>query len=97
VIASGQRDADVAVGPLPADLAGAEVGRSAFAVDAAEAVVVADGLEARVEGCLFVLELRLSPSRLANDVALPVADIPVAKVKLFNSSPMMLRRNKLAC
>jgi len=76
VIASGQGNADVAVGTLPADLASAEIGGPALAVDASQSVVVADWLQTWVQGSFFILEVRLPPSRLADDIAFPVADIP---------------------
>ena len=65
------------------------VGCSAVAVDASGAVVVADGLQARVEGSLLVLNLRLSPPGLADDVAQAVADVPAVSVtrKLIKISP----------
>ena len=39
-------------------------------------VVVADRLQARVQGSFFILEVRLLPSGLADDVALAVANVP---------------------
>ena len=76
MIATRKRDTDVAVGAFPADLAGAEVRGPALAMDASLIVVVADRLQARVEGSFFILVFRLLPSGLADDVALPVADVP---------------------
>ena len=76
MIATRKRDTDVAVGAFPADLAGAEVRGPALAMDASLIVVVADRLQARVQGSFFILEVRLLPSGLADDVALPVADVP---------------------
>ena len=76
MIASGQRDAGVTVGSLPATLTGAEFGRSALAVDTPYPIVIANWLQARVQGSFFILELRLSPSGLADDVALAVAHVP---------------------
>ena len=76
MIATRKRDTDVAVGAFPADLAGAEVRGPALAMDASLIVVVADRLQARVQGSFFILEVRLLPSGLADDVALAVANVP---------------------
>lgn len=83
VIASRQRDTDVAVGALPSDLTGAKVGGSAFAMDAPVAIVVAHRLQARVQGGLLILEVWLPPPGLADDVPLTVADIPRGVFQVF--------------
>jgi hypothetical protein len=83
MVASRQWHADVAVGSFPPDFAGTEVWCPTFAVNASLAVIVADGLQTRVEGGLFVLDLRFLPSRLADDVALVVAHIPDGVLEVF--------------
>ena len=62
MIASRQGNADVAVGTLPTNFAGTEVWGPALAMDTSNPAVVTDRLQARVEGSLFILIIRLSPS-----------------------------------
>lgn len=81
VVAAWQRDAGLAVGPLPAYFAGAVIRRSAFTVDAAFAVVLADGFGAGIELIAVVLVVGLSPSGLADDVAVGVADVFVGALQ----------------
>ena len=45
-------------------------------MDTAGPVEVTDWLQTWVEGSFFILVFRLLPSGLADDVALPVADVP---------------------
>ena len=62
MITSRQGNADFAVGTLPANFAGTEVWGPALAMDTSNPAVVTDRLQARVEGSLFILIIRLSPS-----------------------------------
>ena len=62
---------------LPSNLTGAKFRSPAFPVDA----VVANGLEARVELVDRLQEEGITPSRLADDAAEVVADVPVRSLK----------------
>ena len=62
VVASRQGYADVTVGTFPTDFAGAVVGSPALSVNTSLTVVITDWLQARVQGALFALGIRFSPS-----------------------------------
>jgi len=54
------------------------------------AIVVTDGLQARVQSSLFILEIRFPPTRLADDFALTVANIPSGVLEVFRLAGMIV-------
>jgi hypothetical protein len=63
---------------IPSNFACTKVWSSAFSIHAtSNSIHITDWLQAWVEGVERLMDLRLSPSSLTNDVALVVTDVPL--------------------
>jgi hypothetical protein len=84
MIATWQRNADIAVRSFPSNFTSTVVWCTAFSIDTSQTIVVTDWLKAWVQFSLGVLDLRFPPARLADDISFAVANVPVGVFKVFS-------------